>query len=207
MIRNLLILWTLVASLTWIAQPAVASPSEGVEAHAPRTLMPSPTQDAALMAKEMGFTIVVFAIFFAVLSLVVWPKILGALKAREQKQEADMMTAESAAKEAQTTLAEYQQQLAEARKEAQQIIEQSKANAQQVAAQLKSQAELELTQMRERAQADIRSSQEQAIAAIYEEVANIATGVAGQILKRELDPAAHEALVSESLAQLSAGRN
>lgn len=151
--------------------------------------------------------LVLFFVLFAVLAFVVWPKMLAGLKGREEKQLSDLKTAENAAKEASATLAEYKQQLAEARKEAQGIIEQSRKDAQAVAAQVAADAAAKAKQTTERAAADIAAAREQAIAAIYEQAAGLSTQIAGQILKREIDPAAHQALVNESLQELSAKRN
>ena len=74
------------------------------------------------MQWEMVWTIVVFLVFFGVLSFLVWPKILVALRDRESKQRNDLTEAENAANEAKATLEQYKQQLAEAHKEAQRII-------------------------------------------------------------------------------------
>jgi len=158
--------------------------------------------------QEALYTIIVFGIFFAVLSTVVWPKILGALQAREDKVRGDLKQAEVAAKEASSTLAEYKQQLAEAQKQAQVIVDESRVAATQVAAQLKEQTQAEITQMRERAEADIRSAKERAVTEIYEQTATLATQVAGQILRREINAGDQESLVRESIARLNdAGQN
>lgn len=171
---------------------------------ADRELIPS---DTGLLLREAAYAVGVFVVFFLVLSFVVWPKILKALQAREDKQRADLLTAENAAKEASATLAEYQRQLAEARKEAHAIVEQSRQDALRVAAQLRADAQAELTTMRQRAESDVAAAGQQAIASIYEQAATLSTQIAGRILQRELDPAAHQALVNESLQQLSAKRN
>ncbi len=156
---------------------------------------------------EALYTVGVFLVFFLVLSFVVWPKILASLQAREEKQRSDLQRAEDAAKQAQATLDQYHQQLTAARQEAQQIIEQSRTDAQKVADQLKKDAQSEMTHMRQRAEADIRAAGEQAIASIYEQAAGLSTTIAGRILQREIDPAAHQALVDQSLQQLQAEQN
>ena len=161
-----------------------------------------------LKYKEALYTIIVFGIFFTVLSTVVWPKILGALQAREDKVRGDLKQAEVAAQEASATLAEYKQQLAEAQKQAQVIVDESRAAALQVGAQLKEQTQAEITQMRDRAQADIQSAKERAVTEIYEQTATLATQVAGQILRREINAGDQESLVRESIARLNdAGQN
>jgi F-type H+-transporting ATPase subunit b len=158
--------------------------------------------------QEAVYTIVVFGIFFVVLSVFVWPKILGSLQAREEKVRGDLRGAEDAAKAATATLAEYKQQLAEAQKQAQRIVDESRGAAQQVAAQVKEQAQGEMTQMRERAEADINAAKERAVSEIYEQTAMLATEVAGKILRREINAGDQESLVRESIAKLNdAGQN
>ncbi len=190
-----------------VAQQAEAAVDHAAEAgahgggHAERGLM-------TVVWQEALYTIIVFGIFFVVLSLFVWPKILGALQAREDKVRGDLKEAETSAKEATATLAEYKQQLAEAQKQAQVIVDESRAAALQVGAQLKEQTQAEITQMRDRAQADIQAAKERAVTEIYEQTATLATQVAGQILRREINAGDQESLVRESIARLNdAGQN
>lgn len=188
-----------------VAQHAEAAVDHAADAHGggheERGLMTVKWQEAL-------YTIIVFVIFFAVLSTVVWPKILGALQAREDKVRGDLKQAEQSAQEASATLAEYKQQLADAQKQAQQIVDESRTAAQQVGNQLKEQAQAEITQMRERAQADIQAAKERAVTEIYEQTATLATQVAGQILRREINAGDQESLVRESIARLNdAGQN
>ncbi|MHC4996044.1 MAG: ATP synthase F0 subunit B, partial [Planctomycetota bacterium] len=112
-----------------VAGPAFAAEAGEGAQHAERGLIDFKWQEAV-------YTIVVFAIFFGVLSTVVWPKILTSLQAREDKMRGDLRHAEDAAKQASATLEEYKQQLADAQKQAQQIVEESRMSAQKVAAQL-----------------------------------------------------------------------
>lgn len=158
--------------------------------------------------QEAVYTIIVFGIFFGLLSVFVWPKILASLQVREEKVRGDLQHAEDAAKQASATLSEYKQQLADAKKQAQQIVDQSRGDAQKVAAQLKDQTQAEITQMRQRAEADIDAAKQRAVSEIYEQTATLATQVAGQILRREINVQDQEALVKESLSRLNdAGRN
>lgn len=156
---------------------------------------------------EMAWSIVVFLIFFGVLSFVVWPKILKGLQAREEKQRSDLQKAEKAAADAAATLKQYEAQLAEARKEAQQMIEQSRSDAAKLAGELKVQAENEVAQLRQRVQNEIRTAKEQAIGEIYAEAAMLATQVAGKILQREINPEDQKTLVEQSLGELNRAGN
>ena len=150
--------------------------------------------------------IILFVILIAVLGFLVWPQVLKGLQQREDKIRTDLEGAERANRDAAATLEQYKKQLADAQREAQQVIEQSRTDAQRVATQLKDQAQSDIQQMRQRAENDIRAAKEQAIADIYDQTATLATRVAGQILRRELTPEDHQALVRESLEELAATR-
>ena len=156
---------------------------------------------------EAVWSIIAFLIFFAVLATVVWPKVLAALQARENKQRADLKAAEHAAQKAEASLADYNRQLAEARTEAAGIVEQSRASATQVAAGVRADMERETAQMRERAAKEIAAAKESAMADIYEQAAELSTAIAGKILGREITPADQQALVTESIQQMDASRN
>lgn len=169
--------------------------------HKKRELVPSPTDP--ILYYEMAWSLGVFLLFFGVLSFVVWPKVLTALRQREEKQQSDLARAETASREAQETLEQYQQQLAEARKESQQIIEQARAESEKLGAQLKAQAQRDASAERDRIMREIEGAKQQALNEMYQRTAEIATAVAGQIIRKELQPADHEALVRQSLDGLT----
>ncbi|MEE9405344.1 MAG: F0F1 ATP synthase subunit B [Algisphaera sp.] len=153
------------------------------------------------LVSEMIWALVVFGLFFAVLSTVVWPKILGALQARENKQRDDLTTAENAAKQAQASIAEYEQKLSEARKEAQGIVAEARGAAQQAANADKTKIEAEIATLKTSAKADIASAKEQALTDIYAQTAALSTAVAGKILQREITADDQQSLINDSLAQ------
>ena len=103
-------------------------------------------------------TIVVFLLVFGILATVVWPKILGGLEDRQQKIQGDIEQAEQSRAEAEKAKADFEAQLAEARKEAAETIAQAKADAQRVADELRAANDAELTQLRTKAMADIESA-------------------------------------------------
>lgn len=150
---------------------------------------------------QFVMAIVAFGIAFFVLSKTAWPKIVAGLEARENKIRSEVFAAEEARKQAASSLADYQKSLAEARAEAQRMIEQTRAEQSRLAADLKARAESELNEMREQARMSIESAKKAALAEVYAEAANLATAVAGKILKREFNPGDQGRLVEESLQQ------
>ncbi len=143
--------------------------------------------------------VIVFLALFAILYKYAWGPILQGLQDREKKIADDLGQAQAAAREAKATLEQYQQQLAQAKVEAQRVIDQGKADAQKIAAELKDQAQADADQTRKRLQADIAAAKQNAISDIYAQAANLATTVAGQILKKEIKPDDHQQLINESL--------
>ncbi|MFN9970965.1 MAG: hypothetical protein ACK58T_13850, partial [Phycisphaerae bacterium] len=104
-------------------------------------------------------------------------------------------------------LEEYQKSLGQARAEAAKMIEATKAQQNQLAADLKAKSEVELNAMRERAMKEIDQAKRAAVSELYADATNLATMVAGKILKREINAQDQQRLVEESLGQLQSMRN
>lgn len=170
-------------------------------------------EESSLLAFDLGsyiWKLIIFGVFFLLLAKFVWPPILKGLQDRENKQRADLQNAEHAAKEATATLEQYKQQLADARKEAQGMIDRARADADRAGQTRKAEIEREINQLRERTTKEIAAAKETALADIYEQAAVLSTQIAGNILKRELNPQDQQGLVTESLQQIqnsNASRN
>src|SRR5690349_4052568 len=91
------------------AHPAAASGEHGGEAEA---LSPVPTVPQAIAPAVT--TLIVFALLLAVLGKYAWGPIATGLKNREDKIRRDIADAEAARTRAESTLAQYNQQLATA---------------------------------------------------------------------------------------------
>ncbi|MBC7833500.1 MAG: F0F1 ATP synthase subunit B [Phycisphaerales bacterium] len=184
-----------------LAQHDGAAHGTAVGGHAAHeTLSPIPGIEEGVIT---GVTaIVVFILVFAVLALKVWPTISKALDERAQKIHSEIESAEMAQQQARAALAQYEKNLADARAEAQRMLEQAKVQQQALATDLKGKAEIELAALRDRARRDIEAAKRAALAEIYNEAANLATSVAGKILRREIGPGDQQRLVQESLQEL-----
>lgn len=193
--RSTTLLVGAVAALALVAPALAADPHMGTEVTEARGLID-------VRVAEMIWTIVVFCIFFGVLSFFVWPKVLGALKAREAKQANDLRQAEQARLDAEKVQADLKARLAEAHQEAQALLEQTRADNAKLAAQLKAQTESEITAMKQRAAEEIDAAKRQAVQEIAAQAAALATDVAAKILQREIQPQDQQRLVDESLGRL-----
>lgn len=164
-----------------------------------------PTVQQGIVPMLVG--IIVFVVVLAVLSLKVWPAILKGLKDREDKIRNEIESAEMARQQAKEALEQYSKSLAEARAEAQKMLDQTRAQQAALAAELKAKADAELTILREKAMKDITAAKQAAVSELYAEAANLASAVAGKILKREINANDQRRLVEESLTQLQSVRN
>lgn len=149
------------------------------------------------------WNLLMFLILLSVLWVFVWPKILGGLRAREEKQRTDLATAQAKAEEAEAALAQRQSELASAQQDAQAIIEEAKKDAEQFAAKIKADASSEIESMKNRAAAEIQAAKDQALDEVYARTAELSTQIAGRILKREINADDQAQLVNDSLAELS----
>jgi F-type H+-transporting ATPase subunit b len=154
-----------------------------------------------------GVAILVFLTAFTILALKVWPVITKGLQDREDKIREEIEGAEMARKQAKDALEQYQQSLAQARAEAQKEIDKARAQAQIISAELKAKADIELSAMREKAMRDIDNAKKAAVAEIYAQSSQLATTMAGKILRRDINAGDTQRLLDESVAQLAGSRN
>ena len=148
-------------------------------------------------------TLVVFGIAFTILAVKVWPAIVKGLDERQAKILEEIKAAEEARAQANAALAEYEESLASAKKEAADMINKARADAKAVADDLRSRNEAELVEMKERATRDIDAARKSAVAELHAEAAVLATSIAGKILSREISPEDQQRLVEESIQELA----
>lgn len=146
--------------------------------------------------------VLVFLALMVVLQRYAWSPILKGLQGREAKIKTDLEKAEQAAREAAATLKKYEQQLAEARLQAQKILDQARLQAERQAHQIEADTQKELAQARQRFQAELQFAREQALIDLHRQTATLACLVAGQVLRREINPGDHQRLVEDAVSAL-----
>jgi F-type H+-transporting ATPase subunit b len=167
---------------------------EGVKVEASNPIVPH--------AEEILWGSISFFIVFGILAWKAWPAIKKALADREAKIRTDLESAESAKTEAETSLVQYQQQLAEARNEAGKIIEEARLAADQVRKDLIARAESDAAELRARAQDDIRLATERALADLQGRVAELSIELAEKVVERNLDRDTQIALIESYINQV-----
>lgn len=145
-------------------------------------------------------------IAFAVVFFFVWryatPAINRMLEQRQEAISGQLKEAEKAKAEAESLLADYKGQLAEARAEGNKIIEEARESAEEMKAEIIAKAEAEAEQIRSRARDDAAGERERALAEARSQVGDISIDLAGKIVGEALDPQAHQALIDRYLADL-----
>ncbi|WP_222565277.1 F0F1 ATP synthase subunit B [Novilysobacter antarcticus] len=132
----------------------------------------------------------------------IWPPMNRAIEER-QKKIADGL---AAAERSQHDLAQAQQSvdaaLREARAKANEVIDQAHQRANQIIEQAKTDAMVEATRQKAMADAEIAAAQNRAREDLRKQVSSLAVSGAEKLLRREIDANAHKALLDELAAQL-----
>lgn len=135
---------------------------------------------------------ILFLIVFGFLGKLLMPRIAKVLAEREEQIEGGLARAEEEQKEAQELLAQYRQQLSDARHEAARLREEAKEQGAQIIAEMRQQAEAEARRITEAAQAQIESERQQALASLRAEVGSLATELASRIVGESLNDEARQ---------------
>jgi F-type H+-transporting ATPase subunit b len=147
---------------------------------------------------------------FVVLFLVMWkfafPAATKAMKDRTERIRSNLDNAERVKTEAESILADYQRQLADAKNEANRIIEEARQTADALRRDLMARAEVEVAELRQRSADDIAAAQERALTDLRARVAELAIGAAEKVVERSLDRETNVALVESYIASVGSSR-
>ena len=165
---------------------------------APNPILPETNE---IIWGSVGFAIVFGFIYWKGL-----PAIKGGMNARTERIRNDLDSAEAVKAEADSVLADYRAQLAEAKTESSRIIEEARQQAEAMKRELAARADAEIAEMRQKTAADIEAAKVQAIADLRGEVTALAIGAAEQVIERNLDDAANRELVESYINRVGAAR-
>lgn len=139
------------------------------------------------------------AISFAVLFFLLWkfafPPMNKALNDRSEKIRSSLDEAATVREEAQTILADYQRQLADAKGEAGRIIEEARETADSLKRDLTARAEAEAAEQRERNAQQIAAERERVMSELQSQVAGMAIELAEKVVEGSLDREANLRLI------------
>ncbi|MBM4417535.1 MAG: F0F1 ATP synthase subunit B [Chloroflexi bacterium] len=153
-----------------------------------------------LVAQLVNFLLLLF-----LLTKFVFPRIVQALDARSEKIRLSLDRADEVKAEAERMERQFQERLAEARREGQQIV----ANANQIAQRIQEDAHARATQDAEtflnRAREQVQRETESARAQLRQEVAGLAILAASRVIQQALSEKDHVDLIHRVLDEAEAG--
>ncbi|HEU4885626.1 MAG TPA: F0F1 ATP synthase subunit B [Longimicrobium sp.] len=150
------------------------------------------------------WTLVIFLIVLAILSKAAYPKILGAVEAREAHIAQLTEAAERDREEAAALAAENRRLVEETRARVHGAVEEARGQAEKMRAEMMDAANRERQEMLERARRDIASEREMALDTVRRDAVVLAMAAAEKLVRRNLDSEDNRRLVQESLAQMIA---
>ena len=154
---------------------------------------------------DIVWSLVCVIIIGIVMMRYVLPRFQSVLDERTEKIEGGLAQAETAQAEAQAALAEYHQQLADARTEAARIRDEARTEATAILAESRTRATAEAARIVEAAQRQIDAERQQASISLRTEVGRLATDLASKIVGESLEDTARQSrVVDRFLAELEA---
>jgi F-type H+-transporting ATPase subunit b len=144
-----------------------------------------------------------FLIVFGLLAKALLPRIQKTLEERTDAIEGGMERARQAEDEAKETLAQYREQLAEARHEAARLREDAREQGAAIIAEMRDQAQAEARRLTDAAHQQIEADKQQALNQLRATVGTLATDLAGRIVGESLaDDARQQRVVDRFLDEL-----
>ncbi len=146
--------------------------------------------------------IIVFGILIWFTMKFLWPPISGAMDERAKRIAEGLSAAERAQAELKDADARVAEEIKKARAQATEIVDKAHAQANQIVDKAKTDALLEAARVKASAQADIDGMVGKAREALRGQVAALAVQGASKIVQREIDPAAHKALLDQLVTEI-----
>jgi len=153
-------------------------------------------------ASELIAGIIAFLIVFWFVGRRAMPMINKTLEARQQAITGQITEAEEAKREAESLLADYRSQLAEAKTEGNRIIEEARVAGEQLKADIVARAEEEAAATLAKARDEAQNEKSRALAEARREVGEISVGLAEKIVGGSLDDKMQKDLIERYLTEL-----
>ncbi|MET8651179.1 MULTISPECIES: F0F1 ATP synthase subunit B [Nocardia] len=152
---------------------------------------------------DIVWSVVCVAIIAFAFYKYVVPRLTKVLDERSDKIEGGIARAEAAQEEAQVTLQQYQQQLADARLEAARIREDARTQGQQILAQMRTEAQAESDRIVAAGHSQLEAQRQQILTELRSEVGRTAVDLAEKIIGQSVsDEAKQSASIERFLAEL-----
>lgn len=146
--------------------------------------------------------LIAFAVFVLFCMKFVWPPLIGAIEARQQKIADGLAASDRAEQDLRLVQEKVKQQLAEAKAQASALIDQAKKREQQIIDEASVKAQSEREKILAQAKAEIDAERIKAREELRKQVAALAVAGAERILQRSIDEAAHSDILEKLVAEL-----
>lgn len=153
-------------------------------------------------ANEIFWTVINFAILLWGLHRFLYKPLLGAIQAREDEINNSLKKAAEDRAEADRLRKEFEAQIGNAQREAQDIVNTAVKNATAAKEQIEAEARARAAELLENATRTIEQEKSKALAALREEVANLAVSVAGRVIEKNLDTEEQRRLANSFVAEV-----
>lgn len=151
---------------------------------------------------ELIAGIVAFVIVFAVIWRFAAPALNRMLEDRQRAIGGQLAEAEKAKAEAESLLADYRAQLAEAKTKANEIVDEARTQAEQVRNDIVSKAEAQAAEIVSKAREDAQNERTRALADARRDVANLSIDLAEKVVGESLDRQTQMGLVERYISEL-----
>ena len=155
---------------------------------------------------NINLTLIIQMIVFLLLAFFtmsyIWPPLMRAVEERQKKIAQGLAAADRGEQELQKARESADAILREARERAGQIIDQAQHRANDIMEQARTGAQQEGQRLVASAQQQIGLEASRARESLRREIGEIAVAAASKLLEREIDPRAHQELISKLAAQI-----
>ena len=151
-----------------------------------------------------AWTIIIFLIVLAILAKFAFPKILGAVEAREKHLEELAEAAERDRAEAAALVEEHRRLVEETRGRVQEALTEARSTAEGMRKELMDAARREHDELLARGRAELAHERAGMLEQVRRDAVEVAMKAAERLVRRNLDAADNRRLVEEYLSQLSA---
>ncbi|WP_448095985.1 F0F1 ATP synthase subunit B [Luteibacter yeojuensis] len=155
---------------------------------------------------EINMTFLGQMISFAILvwftTKFIWPQLNGAIEERQKKVAEGLAAAERARAELKDADAKVAVEIKQARLQATEIIDKAQQQGNQILEKARAEATSEINRLKAQAQDEIASMAQRAREQLREQVGALAVRGAEKIVQREIDPAAHKALLDQLATEI-----
>jgi F-type H+-transporting ATPase subunit b len=154
------------------------------------------------------WAVVIFSLFFLLLTKFAWKPILSAIRQREEMIKGSLASAENARKEMQRLQSDNELILKKAREERENILKEARDVRDKLIAEAKGRASEEAEKLIEKAKTGIEKEKAKALSEIREQVASLSIDIATKLLGQKLEQTGEqEKLIDSYLKEIKLNKN